>query len=147
MEEFALGLYENIRTAAKKKGYSINRLEQELNFARSYIGKFKTITPGLDKIQRIAEFLDVPVEYLLNGDETSVAESSLAPKDKLDISKTVNELMEKLDSNDGAPLFYDGEEMDEQTKLLFRNQLSSLVTTVKEINKVKYNPNKNKMEK
>ncbi len=142
-----MGLYENIRTAAKKKGYSINRLEQELNFARSYIGKFKTITPGLDKIQRIAEFLDVPVEYLLNGDETSVAESSLAPKDKLDISKTVNELMEKLDSNDGAPLFYDGEEMDEQTKLLFRNQLSSLVTTVKEINKVKYNPNKNKMEK
>lgn len=142
-----MGLYENIRTAAKKKGYSINRLEQELNFARSYIGKFKTITPGLDKIQRIAEFLDVPVEYLLNGDEPSSTESSLTPKDERDISKTVNELMEKLDSNDGAPLFYDGEEMDEQTKLLFRNQLSSLVTTVKEINKVKYNPNKNKGEK
>lgn len=142
-----MGLYENIRTAAKKKGYSINRLEQELNFARSYIGKFKTITPGLDKIQRIAEFLDVPVEYLLNGDESTSAESSLTPKDKRDISKTVNELMEKLDSNDGAPLFYDGEEMDEQTKLLFRNQLNSLVTTVKEINKVKYNPNKNKGEK
>lgn len=142
-----MGLYENIRTAAKKKGYSINRLEQELNFARSYIGKFKTITPGLDKIQRIAEFLDVPVEYLLNGDESNSVESSLTPKDERDISKTVNELMEKLDSNDGAPLFYDGEEMDEQTKLLFRNQLNSLVTTVKEINKVKYNPNKNKGEK
>lgn len=142
-----MGLYENIRTAAKKKGYSINRLEQELNFARSYIGKFKTITPGLDKIQRIAEFLDVPVEYLLNGDESNSVESSLTPKDERDISKTVNELIEKLDSNDGAPLFYDGEEMDEQTKLLFRNQLNSLVTTVKEINKVKYNPNKNKGEK
>lgn len=142
-----MGLYENIRTAAKKKGYSINRLEQELNFSRSYIGKFKTITPGLDKIQRIAEFLDVPVEYLLNGDESISVESSLTPKDERDISKTVDELMEKLDSNDGAPLFYDGEEMDEQTKLLFRNQLNSLVTTVKEINKVKYNPNKNKGEK
>lgn len=82
-----------------------------------------------------------------NGDESTFAKSSLTPKDKRDISKTVNELMEKLDSNDGAPLFYDGEEMDEQTKLLFRNQLNSLVTTVKEINKVKYNPNKNKGEK
>ena len=118
-----------------------------MNFARSYIGKFKTITPGLDKIQRIAEFLDVPVEYLLNGDESNSVESSLTPKDERDISKTVNELMEKLDSNDGAPLFYDGEEMDEQTKLLFRNQLNSLVTTVKEINKVKYNPNKHKGKK
>lgn len=80
-------------------------------------------------------------------EDSSSTENPLTSKDERDITKTVNELMEKLDSNDGAPLFYDGEEMDEQTKLLFRNQLSSLVTTVKEINKVKYNPNKNKVEK
>ena len=38
-----MGLYENVKEAAKRKGYSINRLEQELGFARSYISKFKTI--------------------------------------------------------------------------------------------------------
>lgn len=32
-----MGLYENIRDIAKTKGFSINRLEQELGFARSSI--------------------------------------------------------------------------------------------------------------
>lgn len=62
-----MGLYENIKQVAKTKGYSINRLEQELGFARSYIGKFKTITPSAEKIQQIADFLGVSTDYLLAG--------------------------------------------------------------------------------
>ena len=64
-----MGLYENVKEAAKSKGYSINRLEQELGFARSYIGKFKTITPSADKIKKIADFLDVSPDYLMTGKE------------------------------------------------------------------------------
>ena len=70
--------------------------------------------------------------------------ASLTAKDERDISKTVNDLMKKLESKDGAPLFFDGAEMSPETKILFEQQLKSLVTTVKEINKVKFNPNKNK---
>lgn len=62
-----MSLYDNVKQAAKLKGYSINRLEQELGFARSYISKFKTITPSADKIQKIADFLGVSSEYLLDG--------------------------------------------------------------------------------
>lgn len=62
-----MGLYENIKQVAKAKGYSINKLEQELGFARSYIGKFKTITPSAEKIQQIADFLGVSTDYLLAG--------------------------------------------------------------------------------
>lgn len=65
-----MGLYENVKSAAEQKGYSINRLEKELGFARSYISKFKTITPGADKIQLIADFLGVSSEYLLTGKES-----------------------------------------------------------------------------
>lgn len=64
-----MGLYENVKKAAMEKGYSINRLEKELGFARSYISKFKTITPGADKIQKIADFLGVSAEYLTTGKE------------------------------------------------------------------------------
>lgn len=63
-----MGLYENVKEAAKMKGYSINKLEQELGFARSYIGKFKTITPSAEKIQKIADFLDVSANYLITGE-------------------------------------------------------------------------------
>lgn len=71
-----MGLYENIKNAASKKGYSINKLEKELGFARSYILKFKTITPSADKIQKIADFLDVSTEYLMTGKEPSMSRFS-----------------------------------------------------------------------
>ena len=64
-----MGLYENVKQAAKAKGYSINKLEQELGFARSYISKFKNITPSVEKIQQIADFLEVSTDYLLSGEE------------------------------------------------------------------------------
>lgn len=64
-----MGLYENVKNAAKAKGYSINRLEKELGFSRSYILKFKTITPSAEKIQKIADFLGVSSEYLMTGEE------------------------------------------------------------------------------
>jgi len=38
-----MGLYEQIRDIAKNKGYSINKLEQELGFARSSINKFNSM--------------------------------------------------------------------------------------------------------
>ena len=65
-----MGLYENVKEAAKMKGYSINKLEQELGFSRSYIGKFKTITPSADKIQKIADFLNVSANYLITGESS-----------------------------------------------------------------------------
>ena len=62
-----MGLYEQIRDIAKKKGYSINRLEKELGFARSSINKFNKNKPSTDKIRQIADLLGVSVDHLLNG--------------------------------------------------------------------------------
>ncbi len=64
-----MGLYEQIRNVAKEKGYSINRLEQELGFARSSINKFNKNKPSIDKLQQIADLLDVSLDYLMTGEE------------------------------------------------------------------------------
>lgn len=61
-----MGLYEQIKTVAKDKGYSINRLEKELGFARSSISKFNKNIPSTEKIIQIADKLNVPVR-LFNG--------------------------------------------------------------------------------
>ena len=45
-----MGLYERIRDLAKLKGYSVNRLEQELGFARSSISKFNKNKPSVDTV-------------------------------------------------------------------------------------------------
>ncbi len=64
-----MGLYENIRDIAKSKGYSVNKLELELGFARSSINKFNKNTPSAEKLQQIADLLGVTVDYLMTGKE------------------------------------------------------------------------------
>lgn len=136
-----MGLYENVREAAKEKGYSINRLEKELGFARSYIGKFKTITPSIDKIQKIADFLDVTTDYLMSGDKT---ENNLTARDNRDIAKDLDSIMAKLSNKEDGPVSYNGENLSDESMDLFKEELEIALKRLKLINKEKYNPNKNK---
>ena len=64
-----MGLYEQIRDIAKAKGYSINRLEHELGFARSSINKFNKNKPSADKLQQIADFLGTSMECLMDSSD------------------------------------------------------------------------------
>ena len=135
-----MGLYENVKNAAKDKGYSINRLEKELGFARSYIGKFKTITPSIEKIQKIADFLDVTTDYLMTGQKNEMLNS----RDKRDIAKDLDSIMAKLSNKEDGPVSYNGENLSEESMDLFREDLAIALQRLKLINKEKYNPNKNK---
>lgn len=62
-----MGLYENIKSAAEEKGYSINRLEQEMKLPRSSIGKYNKNSPSVERISQISEFLEVPLSRLVLG--------------------------------------------------------------------------------
>ena len=142
-----MGLYENVKEAAKSKGYSINRLEKELGFARSYIGKFRTITPSADKIQKIADFLGVTSEYLLTGKEDmslSKTTPKLTKKDEKDIAKDIDSIMEKLSDKESGPASFNGEDLSPESMELFKEELEIALKRLKIINKEKYNPNKNK---
>ena len=61
-------LYNNIKQICKDKGISISRLEEELNFPRSYICKWNENEPGIWKVQKVADYLGVPIEVLLEAD-------------------------------------------------------------------------------
>lgn len=137
-----MGLYENVKEAAKSKGYSINRLEKELGFARSYIAKFKNITPSADKIQKIADFLEVSVEYLMTGEQPKSQE--LTHKDMKDITKDVESIMQKLSDKENGPVSYNGQDLSPESMDLFKEELEIALKRLKIINKEKYNPNKNK---
>lgn len=132
-----MDLYESVKKVAKEKGYSINRLEQELGFPRSYIGKFKKITPGTDKIQKIADFLGVSVEYLTTGEEKQPAPELTARNEK-DIEKALQGTLEQLDSQDG--LMFDGAAMDPETRELLRLSLENTIRTAKITAKKKFTP-------
>lgn len=104
--------------------------------------------PKLDKLQKIADYFGVTVDYLMTGKEEPKEKSpELTDRDEKDITKTLNKVMEQFENNENGPLYYDGEEIDETSRILIRNAFEYIIRETKKENKVKYNPNKNKTEK
>lgn len=135
-----MGLYEQIRDIAKSKGYSVNRLEQELGFARSSINKFNKNKPSVEKLQQIADFLNVSLDFLMTGQETPKADKSpeLTAGDERDIAKDLENIMNKLSAGEAGPASYNGEDLDPEAADLFRDELEIALRRLKLINKEKY---------
>lgn len=105
-------------------------------------------TPKQDKLQKIADYFGVTLDYLMTGKEELKEKSpELTSRDEKDITKTLNKVMEQFENNENGPLYYDGEEIDETSRILIRNAFEYIIRETKKENKVKYNPNKNKTEK
>lgn len=142
-----MGLYENIRDIAKSKGYSVNRLEQELGFARSSINKFNKNTPSAEKIQQIADFLEVSLDFLMTGESSEKNKNDdLTARDRRDIGKDLDRIMEEIANDEDGPLFYNGEPLKNEDLTFLSRAIEAALTDAKKRNKVTYNPNKNKKQ-
>ncbi|WP_429949330.1 hypothetical protein IGJ55_002128 [Enterococcus sp. AZ170] len=64
-------LYENVKVEAAKKGISIRKIEQELEFSNGSISKWNDSVPSVDKIQKVAKFLGITIEKLLEQKQTA----------------------------------------------------------------------------
>ncbi|MGK0606747.1 helix-turn-helix domain-containing protein [Enterococcus gilvus] len=60
-----MGLYEKIKQLADGQKISIRRLEELLGYGNGTIRRWEKQTPGVDKIQKVADFFDVSTDYLL----------------------------------------------------------------------------------
>ena len=69
MKEGEKVIYENVRKLCEKKGVSIYRLEKDLEFSPSSIVKWKTSKPSVDKMQKVADYFGVPIEYFVEGSD------------------------------------------------------------------------------
>lgn len=136
-----MGLYENIRDIAKSKGISVNRLEKELGFARSSINKFNKNTPSVEKLQQIAEHLNVTVDSLMTGKETSEKkEPALTTKDQRDIEKILEQTKEQLLNQEG--LMFDGDPASPEAIDSILSAMQIGMELAKKKNKEKYTPKK-----
>lgn len=112
--------------------------------------KSKDRQPKSDKLPLIADFLGVSLDYLMTGKETSASVSAsqsddgLTDRDKKDIAKDLNNIMEKLTSGEDGPASYNGDPLSPESAELFRDELELALKRLKIINKEKYNPYKNK---
>ncbi|MFR2663579.1 MAG: helix-turn-helix domain-containing protein [[Clostridium] scindens] len=62
-------IYDRIKNLCKKRGISIYRLEKDLEFSRCCISKWKMSSPSVEKLQKVANYFDVPIKYFLEEDK------------------------------------------------------------------------------
>lgn len=72
--------YDRIKTLCKQKGVTVTGTEKELGFARGSLCKVETNKPSMEKVQKLAEFFEVSVEYLTTGEEKENKEYYLNPE-------------------------------------------------------------------
>jgi transcriptional regulator with XRE-family HTH domain len=60
---------ERIKRLCKERKISVNKLETDLGFGTGYVSKLDKSTPNTKKIQAIADYFNVSVDYLMTGKE------------------------------------------------------------------------------
>ena len=130
-------LKERIKELANQKGISLPTLESELGFGNSTIVKGDRSTPNAEKLNAVAKYFGVSMDYLLNG----VDEDGLSEKDNKDIARRLESTLEELEnSQDG--LMFSGEPLDDETRELLKASLENSIRIAKINAKQKFTPKK-----
>lgn len=58
-------LFDNIKHLCGQKGISVWRLERDLGFSNRSVSKWNESDPGIRKVQKVADYLGVAIEDLL----------------------------------------------------------------------------------
>lgn len=137
-------VFERIEELRKSTGISQGKLEKELGFSNGSISKWKNSTPKSDRLQKLADYFGVSVEYLMTGKENELNDPELTARDERDIAKDLDRIMGEIRKGNDGPLYYNGEEIGSDSINLLQNAIEYALRETKKENKEKYNPNKNK---
>ncbi len=140
-------MYEIFEQLLSKYGVTAYRVAKETGITTATLTNWKQgkYTPKQDKLQKIADYFGVTVEYLMTGkNEPKEKAPELTSRDERDIAKDLNNIMEKLTSGEAGPASYDGEALNPEAAALFKDELEIALRRLKLINKEKYTPKKYK---
>lgn len=137
---------EMVKKICKDRKIPISKLEKDLGFSNGYIGQLRKGVFPTDRATQIANYLNVPLSVIAREESPKEDSDGLNARDRRDIAKDLDDIMEKLESGDEGPLRYNGEQIDDETLIKVRAALEFGLTQLKKENKVLYNPNKNKKQ-
>lgn len=141
-----MDLKERIQALCKNNGISMNQLEQNLGFGKGYISKLGKSIPNANKLQKIAQYFHVSVDYLMTGDEPEEQKGSvLNAKDQRDIEKILNQTREQLMNQEG--LMFDGDPASPEAIESILAAMQIGMEMAKKKNKEKYTPKKYRKKK
>lgn len=136
-------MYELFEKLLKQYGVTAYRVGKETGIPASTFSDWKKgkSKPKQEKLQKIADYFGVTLDYLTTGErDPQKKETTLPPKDERDISKKLGETLNQLESRNG--LMFDGEALDDETKELLKISIENAIRTAKVTAKKKYTPKK-----
>lgn len=139
-----------LKELRNKGNISQQKLASMLGVSRSTIAMWETKSsqPDNEMLIKLSEIFGVSVDYLLGKDISApvLDRDGLSERDRKDIAKDMESIREKLINKTDGPASFDGKNIDDDDAELLLDAIEMMLKRVKKINKVKYNPNKNKSE-
>lgn len=113
----------------KKNKKTQAQMAEILNVQRTTICGYElgNIIPPYDKIQKIAQYFDVTIDYLMGNTNNPKRVESAATPAVNDVSVTLNSLLNDLKNKD-VPLNIDGYQLDDESRELL---IASIENSVK----------------
>lgn len=134
-------MYEIYCKLRDERGVKDSDVVKGTGITKSTFSDWKTgrSKPKNEKLQKIADYFGVTVDYLMTGKEEATATNSeLTVKDEREIGRDLDRIMEEIENDVDGPLFYNGEPIDEESLRYLRNALEFGLRELKKENKVKY---------
>ncbi|HAA4780915.1 TPA_asm: XRE family transcriptional regulator [Listeria monocytogenes] len=92
-----MSTFERIKKLAEERKITISRLEESLNFGKNSLYKWKNQKPTTDKLQLVADYFNVSVDYLLGRTDIKNPLEGLEDAQFLDVEGLTSEDIAKVE--------------------------------------------------
>jgi len=110
-----MGLFDRIKELCKKRGITLQDLAEKTDMSINSLYKWRTSTPSVDKLKKVADYFDVSIDYLM-GRDTSEMQKLDPEEDKLVVMFRKNTA-----------------DMDDEEKQEFNESLDKLMSVAKDL--------------
>ena len=104
--------FEKIKELSKNRGLSINQLEEKLGYSKNTLYSLKRQNVSTKRLQEIADYLNVSVDYLLGNTENPSNASSNQPDEKPLIN---------VEDISNSVMLFSGRELTEEKKKIIQS--------------------------
>lgn len=135
-------MYEIFEKLLKEHNLTAYKVAKDTGLTTATLTNWKKgrYTPKQDKLQKIAEYFGVSLEYLTTGKEPA-SRDSLTAKDERDIKQALEDFKNRLST---AGVMYDGEPLDEESQAAILAAVELAERTARIAAKEKFTPKKYK---
>lgn len=139
----------NLKKLLSENNMTYKDLSEKIGVKASSVSMWMTgnSLPRMGTLDKIADLFNVTVESLVTSKEIkepTPKTPELTERDKRDIAKDLDNIMEKLSSGEAGPASFDGEPLSPEAAELFKDELEIALRRLKLMNKETYTPKKYK---